>query len=76
MSLQEVGDWLQDKKGNQTVVFYIEGEEFAGYIIITSIDLINGHAIFGINILRSFQGKGLVKSRHLKFIISVKKNYL
>jgi len=63
MSLQEVGDWLRDKRtDHQTIIFSIlKGEEFAGYIIITSIDLINGHAIFGINILRSFQGKGLGK---------------
>ena len=47
MSLQEVGDWLQAKRADhQTVIFSIlKGEEFAGYIIITSIDLINGHAI-------------------------------
>ena len=62
-SLQEVGDWLQDKRADhQTVIFSIlKGEEFVGYIVITSIDLVNGHAILGINILRSFQGRGLGK---------------
>ena len=36
MSLQEVGDWLQDKRADhQTVIFSIlKGKEFAGYIII------------------------------------------
>lgn len=62
-SLQEVRDWLQDKRADhQTVIFSIlKGEEFVGYIVITSIDLVNGHAILGINILRSFQGRGLGK---------------
>lgn len=63
MSFQEVEDWLQDKRADhQTVIFSIlKGEKFVGYIIITSIDLVNSHAILGINILRSYQGRGLGK---------------
>lgn len=61
MSFEEVEYWLEDKRANQqTHIFSIlKGENFVGYIIITSIDKFNGHAIFGINILRSFQGKGI-----------------
>ena len=37
----------------------IHRDEFAGYVLITSIDKVNGHAVFGINISKSSQGQGV-----------------
>ena len=61
MSQGEVLNWLNRKRSDEgTYIFaIIYRDEFAGYLLITSIDRINGHAVFGINILRSFQGKGV-----------------
>ena len=57
----EVLDWLNNKRADdKTVIFSItDRDKFVGYLLITSIDKPNGHAIFGINILRSAQGKGI-----------------
>lgn len=61
MSHGEVLDWLNTKRADDnTVVFSIVSQgEFLGYLLITAIDRLNGHAIFGINILKSAQGKGV-----------------
>lgn len=61
MNEAEVLNWLNLKKSDQgTHIFAIICQnEFAGYILITSIDRINGHAVFGINISRFWQGKGI-----------------
>tara|TARA_B100000768_G_scaffold153932_1_gene150379 strand:+ start:8935 stop:9435 length:501 start_codon:yes stop_codon:yes gene_type:complete len=61
MSEAEVLNWLNFKRSDKgTHIFAIIcQDEFAGYLLITSIDRINGHAVFGINISRSSQGKGV-----------------
>ena len=61
MSEGEVLNWLNRKRSDErTYIFAIISRyEFAGYLLITSIDRINGHAVLGINILRSSQGKGV-----------------
>ena len=61
MSEAEVLSWLNFKRSDEgTHIFAIIcQDEFAGYLLITSIDRINGHAVFGINISRSSQGKGV-----------------
>jgi diamine N-acetyltransferase len=61
MSHGEVLDWLNIKRADDnTFVFSIVSQdEFLGYLLITSIDRVNGHAIFGINILKSAQGIGV-----------------
>ena len=61
MDEAEVLNWLNIKKSDQgTHIFAITYQnEFAGYVLITSIDRINGHALFGINISRLWQGKGI-----------------
>lgn len=61
MSEDEVLNWLNLKNSDEgTNIFAIIcKDEFAGYVMITSIDRINGHAVFGINISRLFQGKGV-----------------
>jgi RimJ/RimL family protein N-acetyltransferase len=61
MSHDEVLDWLNLKNADDnTFVFSIVDQgAFLGYILITSIDRVNGHAIFGINILKSAQGRGI-----------------
>lgn len=57
----QVLKWLHLKNtDHNTHIFAITYQSmFAGYVLITSIDRINGHALFGINISRSWQGKGL-----------------
>jgi|TARA_Y200000002_G_scaffold383101_1_gene403212 RimJ/RimL family protein N-acetyltransferase len=61
MSHSQVLDWLNNKRADdKTFIFsIIRRDEFVGYFLITSIDKVNGHAVFGINILRSAQGKGI-----------------
>ena len=61
MSDVEVLDWLNIKRADsKTFIFSIVSQsEFLGYLLITSIDRVNGHAVFGINILRSAQGRGV-----------------
>jgi RimJ/RimL family protein N-acetyltransferase len=61
MNKAEVLSWLNLKRSDEgTCIFAITHQkEFAGYVLITSIDRINGHAVFGINISRSSQGKGI-----------------
>jgi RimJ/RimL family protein N-acetyltransferase len=61
MNEAEVLNWLNLKRSDEgTNIFAIIcQDEFAGYVLITSIDRINGHAVFGINISRLFQGKGV-----------------
>ena len=58
MNEAEVLNWLNLKRSDEgTNIFAIIcQDEFAGYVLITSIDRINGHAVFGINISRLFQG--------------------
>lgn len=61
MSCDEVLDWINIKRSDSNTVIFsiIKQSEFVGYLLITSIDRVNGHAIFGINILRSAQGQGI-----------------
>ena len=61
MNRREVLDWLNFKRVDEkTFIFSIISEgEFSGYVLITSVDSLNGHAVFGINLLRSMQGKGI-----------------
>ena len=61
MSEGEVLNWLNRKRSDEgTYIFaIIYQDEFVGYILITSLDRINGHAVFGINILRSWQRRGI-----------------
>ena len=61
MNEAEVLNWLNLKRSDEcTNIFAIIcQDDFAGYVLITSIDRINGHAVFGINISRVFQGKGV-----------------
>ena len=61
MSRGEVLDWLNHKRSDdKTFIFSIVRRgDFVGYLLITSVDSFNGHAVFGINILRSEQGKGI-----------------
>ena len=61
MNETEVLNWLDLKSSDEgTNIFAIIcQDEFAGYVLISSIDRINGHAVFGINISRLFQGKGI-----------------
>lgn len=56
----EVLNWLNLKKSDEnTYIFAITcRDEFVGYVLITALDRINGHAVFGINISRLSQGKG------------------
>ena len=61
MNEAEVLNWLDLKRSDEgTNIFAIIcQDEFAGYVLISSIDRINGHAVFGINISRLFQGRGI-----------------
>ena len=61
MNEAEVSNWLNLKRSDEgTNIFAIICQnEFAGYVLITSIDRTNEHAVFGINISRLFQGKGV-----------------
>jgi RimJ/RimL family protein N-acetyltransferase len=61
MKQSQVLDWLNNKRADdKTFIFSIISQgEFVGYFLITSIDKVNRHGIVGINILRSYQGKGI-----------------
>lgn len=61
MNKAEVLNWLNYKRSDKGAHIFaiICRDEFAGYVLITSIDRINGHAVFGINISRSSQGQGV-----------------
>lgn len=63
MSQEEVLDWLNNKRADDKTIInsIVNQDKFVGYILITSIDKFNGHAIFGINILSSAQGQGIGK---------------
>lgn len=61
MSKAEVLSWLNFKRSDEGthIVAIICRDKFAGYVMITSVDSINGHAVLGINISRSSQGQGV-----------------
>lgn len=61
MNEADVLIWLNHKRSDKgTHIFAIIcRDEFAGYVLISSIDKLNEHAVFGINISRSSQGQGV-----------------
>ncbi len=61
MTPAEVLNWLSCKESDKMTHIFaiIHRDEFAGYVLITSIDKVNGHAVFGINISKSSQGQGV-----------------
>lgn len=61
MAKIQIQEWLQTKRSAIDICqFAIEVEcEFCGYIQLSSINRVDGHATLGINILSRFRGKGL-----------------
>lgn len=61
MSHTEVQDWLDQKTTDESTFLFsiLSKDDFLGYLLVTSIDQRNGHAVFGINLLDSAQGQGV-----------------
>ena len=74
-SIDYIEKWIQQKQESENIFYAITvNSEYSGYIQLTSLDLINGTAVLGINIMDGFKGKG-VGRQSLSLIQDLAKNH-
>ena len=66
-SMDDTGEWLKNKhKDDNTIIFSIvKGVDFCGYAQVVNINLSNLTGVFGINLSRKWQGRGVGRTAML-----------